>query len=114
MPIKPENRRRYPANWKDIVAAAKARTIAANGRDCCEGSPAYPDCRADNHQPHPVTGGTVVLTTAHVDHVPEHCEPQNIRRWCNRCHLTHDAQHHTQNAYMTRRKRAQTDDLFSE
>jgi hypothetical protein len=31
----------------------------------CEGSPLYPDCRAVNGQPHPVTGSRVVLTTAH-------------------------------------------------
>jgi hypothetical protein len=114
MPVKPENRHRYPANWKELVELCKQRTIADNGRDCCEGSPLFPDCRAENYQPHPDTGGRVVLTTAHVNHVVEDCSPDNLRRWCNRCHLSHDAQHHAQTAYATRKARANTNDLFGE
>jgi hypothetical protein len=33
MPIKPENRTRYPANWSEIRAA-----ILARAADCCEGT----------------------------------------------------------------------------
>lgn len=40
MPVKPENRARYPADWPAISAAIKAR---AGWR--CEGSPDFPDCR---------------------------------------------------------------------
>ncbi|WP_230949696.1 hypothetical protein [Burkholderia pseudomultivorans] len=36
MPIKPENRTRYPANWKQIVEAVRERS-----GNRCEGSPAY-------------------------------------------------------------------------
>jgi 5-methylcytosine-specific restriction endonuclease McrA len=86
MPIKPENRHRYPAHWREIRAVILDR---AGHR--CEGSPAYPDCRAVNHEPHPVTGSKVVLTVAHLDHVPENCEPENLRAWCQRCHITYDA-----------------------
>lgn len=86
MPIKPENRLRYPANWPEVRAAILAR---AGNR--CEGSPRYPDCRAANRQPHPVTGSRVVLTCAHVDQMPEHNDPSNLRAWCQRCHLKHDA-----------------------
>lgn len=86
MPIKVENRARYPKNWKDITARIRER--AGN---CCEGSPAYPDCRAANGQSHPVTGSRVVLTVAHLDHMPEHCDPSNLRAWCQRCHITYDA-----------------------
>lgn len=112
MPVKPENRHRYPADWPEKVEACRQRTIAANGRDCCEGSPAYPDCRAENGQPHPRTGSKVVLTTAHLDHVPENADPANLRRWCQLCHLTYDARHHAQTAYATRRAYAGTPDLF--
>ncbi len=102
MPIKPENRSRYPKNWKAIAAAIRDRA-----RDRCEGSPAYPDCRAENGQPHPVTGSRVVLTVAHLDHTPENCAHSNLRAMCQRCHLTYDAEHHKFTAYTTRKaKRA--------
>ncbi|AKU43496.1 hypothetical protein CPT_Sansa92 [Caulobacter phage Sansa] len=61
----------------------------------CEGSPAYPDCRAENGKPHPVTGSIVVLTTAHLNHQPEDNgvpgDRPNLKSWCQRCHNTYDA-----------------------
>lgn len=86
MPIRPENRARYPANWRDIRAA-----ILARAGNQCEGSPAYPECRVPNGAAHPVTGSRVVLTIAHLDHTPEHCDESNLRAWCQRCHITYDA-----------------------
>lgn len=109
MPIRPENRARYPSNWKDIVAAVRKRS-----GDSCEGSPAFPNCRAKNGRPHPVTGSIVVLTTAHLDHTPEHNDLSNLRHWCNRCHLAYDAEHHAQTAYMTRREGRAVADMFGE
>ena len=88
MPIRPENRPRYPKDWAAIRAA-----ILARAGNCCEGSPAYPDCRAENGRPHPVTGSIVVLTIAHLDHTPENCEPTNLKAWCQRCHNKYDAPH---------------------
>ena len=99
MPIRPENKHRYPDNWIDVVAEIRKRS-----GNRCEGSPAYPDCRAENGKRHPVTGSIVVCTTAHLDHTPENCEPDNLRFWCQRCHLTYDAKHHAQTAYQTRRE----------
>lgn len=96
MPIKPENLKRYPTDWKDVAASIRQR---ASNR--CEGSPAYPDCRAVNGEPHPVTKSRVVLTVAHLDHVPENCSPQNLRAWCQRCHLTYDAAHRAANRAKT-------------
>lgn len=107
MPIKPENRARYPKDWKAIVAQVRERS-----GDCCEGSPAFPDCRAPNGAEHPVTGSRVVLTTGHLDHVPENCELSNLRHWCQRCHLVYDQKHHAETAAATRRARANTLDLF--
>lgn len=43
MPIRPENRCRYPANWKAISAA-----VRADAGNRCEGSPDFPDCRVAN------------------------------------------------------------------
>lgn len=86
MPIRPENRARYPKDWKRIVAGIRDRS-----GNRCEGSPAFPDCRVANGEPHPITGSTVVLTVAHLDHTPENCDPENLRHWCQRCHNTYDA-----------------------
>lgn len=107
MPIKPENRARYPANWKEVRAA-----ILKRAGHCCEGSPAHPDCRAANYEPHPETGSLVVLTIAHLDHQPENNAPENLAAWCQRCHLQYDAEHHRINAWKTRRARLASGDLF--
>jgi hypothetical protein len=106
MPIRPENRARYPKDWKQIVARVRERS-----GDKCEGSPAFPDCRADNGQPHPITGSKVVLTTGHLNHVPEDCDLSNLKHWCQRCHLVYDANHHAETAYRTRREQANTMEL---
>lgn len=108
MPIRPENRARYPADWPVISAAVKE---AAGWR--CEGSPMFPQCRARHGAAHPVTGSLVVLTVGHLDHEPEHCERANLRAWCQRCHLNYDAKHHAETAYATRRALARTPDLFA-
>jgi len=108
MPIKPENRTRYPSNWKQIRVEILER---ASHR--CEGSPDYPDCRAENGKPHPDTGSKVVLTIAHLDHTPENCDHENLKAWCQRCHLWYDRHHHAQNAYETRREGKAVSDLFA-
>lgn len=96
MPISPENKKLYPKNWRAIVASIQTR---AGNR--CEGSPSYPDCRAENGQPHPVTLSRVVLTIAHLDHNPSNNSPKNLRAWCQRCHNTYDAPHRAANRKRT-------------
>ena len=66
-----------------------------------------------NGFPHPVTGSRVVLTVAHLDHVPENCAPENLKAMCQRCHLTYDAEHHKRTAYATRKAAARTADIFA-
>lgn len=80
MPIRQENRARYPANWKAI-----SRSIRERAGQRCEA------CGARNGKPHPVTGPVVVLTVAHLDHAPENCDPDNLRAWCQLCHNRYDA-----------------------
>lgn len=104
MPIRPENRGRYPTAWKQIRSE-----ILERAEHRCEGSPEFPDCRAANYEPHPITGSKVVLTIAHLDHTPENCEPDNLRAWCQRCHLTYDAGHHRETRARTARNRHTTD-----
>ena len=98
MPIKAENRGLYPANWKSEIRP----TILERAGNRCEGSPLYPACNARNGFAHPVTGSRVVLTIAHLDHNPAHCEYSNLRAWCQRCHLAYDAAYHAANAAITR------------
>jgi hypothetical protein len=105
MPIRPENKQRYPADWKQISASIRAR---AGNR--CEGIDDFPECRARNGEPHPETGSVVVLTVAHLDHTPENCAPSNLRALCQRCHLHYDREQHARTRYATRRGAAQTVD----
>ena len=80
MPIRAENKSRYPKNWPEISRAIRD----AAGNKCQQ-------CGAANGQPHPITGSLVVLTVAHLDHTPENCEPANLRAWCQKCHNAYDA-----------------------
>jgi hypothetical protein len=82
MPIRPENRHRYPKDW--ALRSRFVRFVRAQNR--CEW------CGAENGQPHPVTGSRVVLTTAHVyDDRPEAASLLNLAALCQLCHNRHDA-----------------------
>jgi len=86
MPIRPENRDRYlkPKAWKALRV-----TILARAGNVCE----WEGCGAVNGQPHPKTGSKVVLTVAHLDHMPENNDPGNLRASCQKCHNSWDAAH---------------------
>lgn len=137
MPIKPENRHRYPQNWKQIRAAILERagnkcetcnapnhTRIARGAGsdegtymldsadvyCADTGAHLGQCRHSDYDLARMVD--VVLTIAHLDHTPENCEPDNLRALCQRCHLRYDAAHHAQTAYTTRKAKANTSDLF--
>lgn len=55
----------------------------------------------------------IVLTVAHLDHQPENCARDNLRAWCQRCHLAYDAKHHASNSAATRRAKRAAGDLFA-
>ncbi len=106
MPIRPENKHRYPADWKDISIRIKDR---AGWRCECEG-----ECGRATHVgrcPNVHNGiaygskSVVILTTAHLDHTPENCDPRNLKAYCQGCHLHYDRDHHKQSALQTRIKR---------
>lgn len=135
MPIKPENRARYPKDWKQI-----RERILARAHHCCE----HEGCKARHRElgywrgdewvrlprglreagfdrPGQIVAcadGTelriimIVLTIAHLDHTPENCADENLRAWCQKHHLRYDAEHHKQTAAATRRARANTLELF--
>jgi 5-methylcytosine-specific restriction endonuclease McrA len=93
MPIRPENKGRYPKDWKQI--SYRIRFERAGG--LCE------VCGAAHGQPHPLTGSTVVLTVAHLDHTPENCADDNLKAMCQKCHNGYDAR--TRAAGIRERKR---------
>ena len=88
MPIKPENKIRYPLNWKEIRADILRR--AKNKCEFC----GIENCTIREN------GSRVVLTIAHLDHTPENCNPDNLRALCQKCHNRYDAKHRAE----TRRK----------
>jgi hypothetical protein len=102
MPIQPENRDRYPAEWPVI-----SLWVRVSAGWTCEW------CAARQGQPHPVTGSRVVLTVAHVhDAAPENVDPRNLAALCQRCHLNHDRRHHLAVQAAKRRARLGTGELF--
>lgn len=100
MPIREENKHRYPCDWKQI--SNRIRFVRAMARCECRG-----ECGSRHHQtderctavhmnPHPATGSNVVLTVAHLNHEPEDCGDDNLKAMCQACHLAYDAEHHAE------------------
>ena len=117
MPIRDENKARYPKDWKAISkrirekAGQKCEQCAApNGMEILRITsedyhfePAYALRTGDifsatdgrvlgwEHAPDlPGKWIKVVLTVAHLDHTPENCDDENLRAWCQRCHNIYD------------------------
>jgi 5-methylcytosine-specific restriction endonuclease McrA len=78
MPIRPENKDRYPKDWKQISLRIRERA----GQKC-------EDCGVENYSIR--DGSKIVLTVAHLDHTPENCADENLKAWCQRCHNRYDA-----------------------
>lgn len=111
MPIKPENKKLYPKNWKQIRENILQR---ANNR--CEfcGVINYKEGYRNSdgefiesegmQQEADILDGEkiirIVLTVAHLDHNPQNNNPDNLRALCQKCHLNYDKAHHLE----TRRK----------
>ena len=112
MPIRPENRARYPKNWTEIshhirFERAKARCECTGEcgidhyeeMDACKG-PDYADntvndaerCFALHGIAHYATGAKVILTVAHLPgREIEQCEGKDLKAMCQRCHNRMDA-----------------------
>lgn len=93
MPIRKENLKRYPPNWKEI--SARIRFVRADGQCECDGRCGRPHdegrCAALHGHPHPETESTVVLTTAHLAEPIEDVRDENLMAMCQRCHNRYDA-----------------------
>lgn len=140
MPIRPENKLRYPPDWPAISARVRAR---ADNR--CE------ECGVENHElggrapngewckalpqgenllglkwpipgfkawcegyPEKLRIVRIILTVAHLNHQPEDCRDENLRAWCQRCHNRYDAAMRRQGIQARRRALCATGDLFAD
>ena len=99
MPIRPENKKRYPSNWKSEIRPS----ILARAKNRCE------FCGRENHtwffNEKTKKIVRVVLTIAHLDHIPEHCDPSNLRALCQKCHNKYDAAHRAETRKRTRNEK---------
>ena len=99
MPIRPENKNRYPADWRKI--SNFVRFERAGGQCECEGECGRGHqgrCPNIHGEPAYGSGSTVILTTAHLNHTPEICGEnyEFLRAMCQGCHLHYDKDHHEQ------------------
>lgn len=114
MPIRPENKARYPADWPQISQRIRERANwrceecgvrngelggrAPSGKwypasilDCARRLPhSGTEAWCDGYSLSQLRIVRIVLTVAHLDHTPENCDPSNLRAWCQRCHNRYD------------------------
>lgn len=113
----PFDKKRYPKDWPAISKRIRERS---GGRCECEGecglhrtTPGPRRCIELNGQPAKWAKGLVVLTVAHLNHTEMDCRDENLRAFCQRCHLRYDIEHHQVNARKTRRAKKAHGDLFA-
>ncbi|WP_366658516.1 HNH endonuclease signature motif containing protein [Fodinicurvata sp. EGI_FJ10296] len=136
MPIRPEMRALYPADWPQI--SGWIRFERAKG--CCEqcGRPhgRIVRCLPDGRWFDPLIEGwrtqtgalanawpdiedycwfrttRVILAACHKDHDPANNDPDNLIALCQRCHLIHDRPEHRRRIRLTILQRRALGDLF--
>jgi hypothetical protein len=119
----PFHRERYPDDWKAISKRIREERAGNKCEWCGVANKAYGarDCNDEWHDDEEISGMgysygemlfgeypkciTIVLTVAHIDHDTTNNDDGNLAALCQRCHLTHDAKHHAQNAARTRRQK---------
>lgn len=140
MPIRPEHRWFYPVDWKQLSAVirferAKGRCEQC-GRPHCqqvfhlgdgrwwdEDRGTWRDGQGKVLRGLPPYGvpvlydqarvTRVVLAAAHLDHDPTNNGPRNLKAFCQRCHMLHDAKEHRRQRWLTFRRRKAIGDLFN-
>jgi len=140
MPIRPENRDRYPDNWGEISLRVRSRAGwrceycgvpngQLGGRTAsgtwlkampidCSGRLPHPGttqwlCDAAG-RPHHIAICRIVLTVAHLDHQPENCANENLKALCQRCHNRLDAPMRRAGIVARRHATMNTIDMFEE
>jgi hypothetical protein len=104
VPIRASQKKRYPSDWTQI--SERIRFGRAEGRCECLGEcgRGTHDGRCTNLHGEPAygTGSKVILTTAHLNHIPEDCADENLKAMCQGCHLHYDREHHAETRASTR------------
>lgn len=128
MPIRPENKARYPKDWKAISERIRFKR-ATNRCECTgecgddhtpeSGNIVYGKrpverCTARNYEEHPITGSKVILTVAHLNHEVENCSDANLKAMCQRCHNKMDAPMRRKGIKARAFAAAGCDDLFNQ
>lgn len=113
MPARPENAALYPPDWPSISLAVRSRAgwrceecgVENRAWGWRDSSGAFHRVRARplkdagyGRPPFELRIGDnvvriieIVLTAAHLNHNPADCRQENLRAWCQRCHLIYDA-----------------------
>jgi len=105
MPMKREN---YSDDWEQVSLDARIRA----GNKC-------ENCGAPNGLHVWRSGPTdwalsylddgkfvkIVLTVAHLNHDTHDNRPENLRAWCQRCHLRYDREHHAESRAANKERR---------
>lgn len=137
MPIRPENKGRYPKDWKAIskrIREERAKNqceqcrapngeFVARGVNRHAGTYMLPDGEVRSEESGETLGYArgseycargltkIVLTVAHLDHTPENNAEENLKALCQKCHLNHDRDEHKRTRARTRRNH--TRELFA-
>lgn len=121
MPINPELKPLYPADWAEIShrirfdrAAGKCEFCGARhgwyrGRN---GMLWEPSIIAELSLLEAAGFSKIILTTAHLDHDPTNNAEENLRALCQKCHLAHDLPHHLLSRRINRERKTRQRRLF--
>lgn len=142
MPIRPEEKHRYPKDWPAISKRIREKRAGNRCEECGvrNGSiggrdkygffllafPLMDNKTGVAYWPEPgethVCGDNmvqerlriirIVLTVGHLNHKPEDCSDENLKAWCQRCHLRYDAKEKARGIQSRRRAARASGELF--
>ena len=135
MPIRPELRSLYPANWRELSRQVRFERAGGRCQGCRRPHLARLRCLPDGRwfDPEAATWRDrqgrrarwpdlveaagfrltrVVLAAAHLDSDPANNRLANLKSLCQRCHMQHDRPHHRGQRWITYRGRYALGDLF--
>lgn len=101
----PMRRELYPKDWNAIALSIKSAAgwrCQNCGRICRRPGQTWGDFIHENNLKQleaiglPFKRQRYTLTTAHLNHQPQDCRPQNLKALCSGCHLRYD-NHHRRN-----------------
>lgn len=124
MPIKPENKKLYPKNWKQISeyirferAKNKCEVCGVENyamgyrvkgkfhtvKECEESMDNYGEDLLEDipMEQMPIK---IILTVAHLDHNPENNDLKNLKAMCQKCHNNYDIGHRKETRKKSRNK----------